>query len=244
MLSASSGLQNIWAKRLARRPLAVLWRGGESVRNYFSLKSRNERLAAENFALAQELRDVLASREQHVVSAAAGFEYLPATIVKMSRNSQHNYIILDKGSADGITPLSGIISDKGVVGVIDAVDRHYSYGITLQNSSVQISSRLGREGVVAPLVWDGLHSDGALMKDMPMHHPVAPGDTVWTSGFSAIFPPDIPMGTVVGTRPRHGSTLEVKVRLFQDFSTLRFITVVRNPRKAEIDSLSEKEEGR
>ena len=238
MLSRTSGLQNIWAKRLPRRAMTVLWRGGENVRGYFNLRSQNERLSQENFALSEEVRQLREGASVREPYVRGRLLYIPATIVKMSRNSQHNYIILDKGSDDGITPLSGIISDKGVVGIIDVVDRRYSYGLTLLNSHVQVSARLGRDGVVAPLVWDGLHKDGALLKDIPLHHPVAVGDTVRTSGFSAIFPADIPLGTVTGSRMVNGSTLDVRVRLFQDFSTLRFITVAVNPDRHEVDSLS------
>ena len=240
MLSRTSGLQNIWAKRLPRRAMTVLWRGGENVRGYFNLRSQNERLAQENFALSEELRLLREGASVREPSRRGGLLYIPATIVKMSRNSQHNYIILDKGSEDGVTPLSGIISDKGAVGIIDVVDKKYSYGLTLLNSHVQISARLGREGVVAPLVWDGLHKDGALLKDIPLHHPVAVGDTVRTSGFSSIFPADIALGTVSGTKVVNGSTLDVRVRLFQDFSTLRFTTVVVNTDRHAVDSLSKR----
>ena len=168
-------------------------------------------------------------------------EYLPARIVKMSRNSQHNYIILDKGSEDGVQPLSGIISDKGVVGIIDVVDRHYSYGMTLMNTHAQVSARLGRDGIVAPLRWDGLRKNGAVLDNIPLHWPAAPGDTVYTSGFSSVFPADIPLGTAKSTRTVHGATGQVSVVLFQDFSTLRNVTIVLNKGYEEIERLSSHE---
>ena len=248
MLSRSSGLQNIWAKRFSYRAKSVLWRSGESIRNYFSLKSQNELLSKELFALEEEVRayrNILSLQEAAARTPAdgGGFRYTPATIVKMSRNSQHNYIVLDKGSEDGITPMSGIISERGVVGIIDAVDKHYSYGLTLLNADSQVSARLGREGVVAPLKWDGLHSDGAFLENIPLHHQVMPGDTVWTSGFSSIFPAGIPLGAAGEVRMMHGSTGRVKVRLFQDFSTLRFVSIVQNTGMANIDRISEEKGG-
>ena len=41
----------------------------------------------------------------------------------------------------------------------------------------------------------------------------------------------------------HGSTGRVKVRLFQDFSTLRFVSIVQNTGMADIDRISEEKGG-
>ena len=51
---------------------------------------------------------------------AGNYRYTPATIMKISRNTQHNYMIIDKGSADGVVTGSGVITGKGAIGVIDA----------------------------------------------------------------------------------------------------------------------------
>lgn len=243
MLSCTNGLQGIWVKRLVYRPLSVLWRGGESVRGYFLLKGQNERLAAENFALSEQLRKAGQSSQASTPFRRDNMLHIPARIVRMSRNSQHNYIILDKGAADGVAPFSGVISDKGVVGIVDVVDEHYSYGLTLMNSAVQVSARLGREGLVAPLSWDGMHSDGALLTSVPLHYEACPGDTVYTSGYSSIFPSDIALGTVQSSGTNHGAMGEVRLKLFQDFSLLKYVTIVRNLDKQVIDSLSAHGEG-
>lgn len=247
MLSHTKSLQNIWINRATHRTLAALWRGGESIRNYFTLDSQNEALARNNLVLAEKVR----SYEGRQLAIAAGFvadtsltayRFVPATIVKASRNSQHNYIILNKGRADGVKPHSGILASGGVVGVIDAVDEHYSYGLTLMNPLVSVSSRIGREGLVAPLVWDGVHSGRGVLKELPMYYDIEPGDTVFTSGFSTLFPPDVPLGTTREVREVDGSVQEVIVDLFLDFRSLRYVTIVENTAAREIAEL-EKMEG-
>ena len=70
-----------------------------------------------------------------------------------------------------------------------------------------------------------------------MHKDIAPGDTVYTSGYSSIFPPDIPLGIVGQKRINNGSTAEYKVELFEDLSSLHSVTVVHNNAKKEIESL-------
>lgn len=251
MLHASSTLQNIWLNRASHRTMAFLWGSGEAVRSQFQLDRLNQDLQAENARLQARLRayerlgvseeelDRMAARE------SAAYRYTPATVVKMSRNRVHNYIILNKGSEDGIRPQSGIISDLGVVGIVEAVDRHYSYGLTLMNPEMSVGTRIGRTDIVAPLSWDGHSTGRAIVRDLPPHYAIEPGDTVRTSGYSTIFPPGIPIGVTGGSHLVDGSTRRVEVQLFQDFSTVRYVTVVENLERTEIMALeAEMEDGR
>ena len=160
----------------------------------------------------------------------------------MSRNSAHNYIILNKGSEDGVVPQSGIITERGVVGIISSVGKHYSYGLTLMNGNVTVSAKIGSSGINAPMRWDGLSSSGARLLDIAPHHSISPGDTVRTSGFSNIFPAGIPIGVSTGTNLVDGSTISVDVKLFQDFSNVHYVTIVENRDKAEIEALEKAEE--
>ena len=243
LLHSSSTLQNIWLNRASHRTMAFLWGSGETVRSQFQMEELNRELQAENARLQERLRayEALGVEQEELrhmaAREAAAYRYTPATVVKMSRNRTHNYIILNKGSEDGVHPQSGIISDLGVVGVVEAVDKHFSYGLTLMNPEMSIGARLGSSQLVAPLSWDGRHSGRAILRDLPLHFEVAPGDTVRTSGFSTIFPPDIPIGITGDSRLVDGSTRQVDVELFQDFSKLRYVTVVENKDRTTILAL-------
>ena len=249
MLHASSTLQNIWINRASHRTMAFLWGSGEAVRSQFQLDRLNQELQAENARLHERLRayERLDAEQEEMERMAerksAAYRYTPATVVKMSRNRTRNYIILNKGSEDGIRPQSGIISDRGVVGVVEAVDAHYSYGLTLMNPGISVGARIGGSDVVAPLSWDGRSTGRAVVRDLPPHYSIAPGDTVRTSGYSTLFPPGIPIGITGDTRLVDGSTRQVDVALFQDFSTVRYVTVVENLERTEIMALEASGEG-
>ena len=248
MLTKSAPLQNIWINRASHRVMASLWGSGETLRNHFSMEKQNAILSEENARLNNILKyyegqeDLLHEIDASSIIKAKGFTYTPATIVKVSRNTAHNYIILNKGSEDGIHPHSGIITPQGVVGIVDAVGKHHAYGLTLMNSNISVSSRVGDTGIVGPLVWDGRESNSAFLKDIPLHYTVNPGDTIYTSGFSIIFPPDIPIGVAGTSKIADGSTQQVNVTLFQDFSSLRYVTVAENLERAEILALEEEKE--
>ena len=250
MLSHSGPLQKIWLSRASCSIRGWIWGASESVGSYFSLTSQNRELARENFELQQEVRryrDALSTARQDSLTAhlelSRDFEYIPASIRKVSRNKQHNYIILNKGSEDGIKPQSGIITSKGVIGIIDAVDRHYSYGISFMNTGMSVSARIGSSGAVGPMSWDGISTDKAVLKEISLQNKFAPGDTIWTSGYSSIFPADIPLGIAGSSRIVNGAVNEIEVLLFQDFASLRYVTVVQTLDDEELLFLEGLEDG-
>ena len=247
MLSRNNQIQRLWIARISHGFMARTWGASQSVSNYFSLKRQNDELALENDRLQKLVRGYeLAAREADPASkpvlADNGFNYIPATIIKSSTNTQHNYRIIDKGSEDGVTRNSGIITDKGVIGIVDAVSSHYSYAISFLNTELFISARLGNSGAVGPLAWDGTGSDRAILKEIPLQFKFAPGDTVYTSGYSTIFPPDIPIGVAGESKIINGATNEIKVDLFQNHKALKYVTIVSNTRAAEIEAIEKQEE--
>lgn len=105
------------------------------------------------------------------------------------------------------------------------------------NADLNISARLGRNGAVGPLAWDGKTSTGAVLKEIPLQSRFEEGDTVYTSGFSSIFPPDIPLGRVKEAKVVNGATYDIKVQLFQGFNDLRYVIVATNTEREEIEEL-------
>lgn len=247
MLYHNGIMQNIWISKGAQAVMGSVWGGTQRIKQYFSLRESNDALAIEN----HELRMRIAAYESILgevsvdsailrLSEDKRFRYIPATILKMSRNTQHNYIIVNKGSLDGVSSGDGVVTTKGAIGVIDAVSSNFSYARSFRNHDMNISARLGREGYVGPLSWDGMSSNKAILKEIPHHIEFEKGDTVFTSGYSSIFPPDIPLGTVLESKVVNGATYEIKVQLLEDFGTLRYVTVVGNSGKEEINSLEKK----
>lgn len=240
MLSTGSTIQDMWIHRASHRIGAALWGTGESLRNHLRLEKQNEALRAENDSLYQEIRRLsIPAIEQAESSNMAytndqRFNYIPATVIKMSHNTAHNYIILNKGRAQGVVPQSGIICHGGVVGIVSAVGENFSYGLTIMNPGVTVSTRVGEEGISALMKWDGLSSNGAVVSDIPPHYVINPGDTVRTSGYSSLFPAGITVGVTGESRLVSGSSKQVEVKLLQDLRSIHYVTIVENLDRAEI----------
>lgn len=244
MLQHNGPLQGIWISRGVHSFYAAIWGGADNVKSYFSLRKQNEALAEENFRLSQLVRTYREElgRPAGISDTIGPYRYIMANAVKVSNNKHHNYIVIDKGSEDGVAELSGIITSSGVVGIVDAIGKHYSYGRSFRNSDMVVSARIGREGPAGELMWDGMSSNGAVLREIPHHIRLHPGDTVYTSGFSAIFPPDIPLGVTGEATVVNGSTYNIDVTLFMDFSSVRYVTVVDNVDRDVISGLEEQDE--
>ena len=252
MLSNSAKMQNFFISKAAHGFQGGIWGSTESVKHYFSLIKENESLSKENFRLNQLLRSYVTEEELENMdslynamsdtSTVGEFRYMSGTIVKISSNKQHNYLIIGQGSEDGVVPQSGIITSQGVVGIVESVSRHYSYALSFMNPEVNVSARLGHEGAIGPLTWDGKSSGGALLKEIPLQYKFQPGDTVYTSGYSSIFPSDIPLGHVTDSRIVNGATYEISIDLLQDFGSVRFVTIVNNIGREEMEELEKMEE--
>ena len=100
----------------------------------------------------------------------------------------NNYIVIDKGTVDGIEPDMGVICDNGVVGKVVNVSKHYASVMSMLNSYSIISCRFVDNQYVANVIWDNQNYRYGLVRDIPSHIVIKAGDTLVTSGFSNSFP--------------------------------------------------------
>ena len=230
---------------------AMFWNAGNNIKAYSRLKLVNSDLAAqnqslmeENMKLRQHISEIKGEALADTMSANGflsdtSFHYDWAKVIKNSSNTPHNYIIINKGKNQGITEDMGVITPKGVVGIIRAVGNNHAYILSFLNRKQQISAKLGDNNTFGPLSWDGNSVEYATLNEIPQHVTVAAGDTIYTSGYSSFFPPNIPIGTAESSRIVNGMHRSVKVKLLQDFRLLDYVIVVKNNHFKEIEELSQ-----
>lgn len=245
LVNNNGPVQSLWFSRTTHWFLGTVWGGTESVKHYFSLSRENKRLTEENERLMRILQEHVTEYgeieyENSVSDTVGRFHYIPAKIAKSSNNRQHNYLILNKGEEDGVRPMSGVITNQGIVGIVNVVSRHYCYVLSFKNNEVEVSARLGRDGAVGILTWDGYSNRGAILNGIPQHVSVESGDTIYTSGFSDHFPSDIPLGVAEDKSIINGAYYRIKVQLFEDATTRRYATIVESIDREEIKSLEDR----
>jgi rod shape-determining protein MreC len=78
---------------------------------------------------------------------------------------------------------------------------------------------------------------------VPRHVEVEEGDKVVTSGYNAIFPEGIPIGTIVEVKPGPETNyLDITIELATDFTRLSYVYLVENDQVEEINLLNQTKE--
>ena len=224
-----------------REVQGFFWEKYAAINEYSSLGKANGQLAGENVHLMQELYK-FKERSGITISDTSDypFHFIGAKVVRNTVNTTHNYLIIDKGSKDGIEPDMGVITPNGVVGITRAVSENYSYVLSFLNTDQQISAKIGSSNTFGPLAWNPQKSGMAILGEIPQHVEINMQDTVYTSGFSSFFPPDIPLGVVEGSKIVNGVHLNIDIKLLQEFRNLNWVMVVRNNNRKEIEELAKK----
>lgn len=222
-----------------------LYKVGHNITSFFSLREvnsdlnhRNAVLEAEVVNLREEINRMrLAgfSDTMPTPDGVAHFDFIVANVINNSIHHAQNYATLDKGSLDGVRPEMGVIDHSGVVGTVSQVGPHYSRVISLLNPNFRLSCKIKSSDNFGSLVWDGLDPSEALLEELPRHTVFQPGDTVVTSGYSAVFPPGLPVGVILPDNSQHKENFfTLRIKLFADFSRLSNVQIVRNNNQDEI----------
>lgn len=209
--------------------------------DYFGLQEANARLVAENEQLLNRIAALearLPLSDSIAPTTAPHYFTRSATVVYSTVNRIQNLIIIDRGSADGIAVNMGVVSADGVVGVVDVVSKRYAVVMPIINTNLQVSGRVAKNGYLGSVRWTGLAPEFASLTEIPPHVDVAVGDTVVTSGYSAIFAGDVPIGVVdrVVTNDNRPFS-DITLRLMVNYRTLKHVHVVDCANRDELLSL-------
>lgn len=217
---------------------------GTSVTDYFSLGSANRALARENSMLREKLlkmekmMDELSLQEDTLLAEEfPSYKFIPAKVISNSTDNMHNYILIDKGYKDGIEKDMGVITSDGIVGYIVNTSSNYSKISSLLDVENHVGAVISKNNTFGTLTWNGKRSSYMSLNDIPIHTNVELGDTVTTSGFSRMYPPHHPIGTIEKISNNDGISFDLNIKLFGDFRSLKWVYVVSFDGKSETDSL-------
>jgi rod shape-determining protein MreC len=162
---------------------------------YFNLKRINSELVNENLFLKNQLENIINKKQLDSLDNAI-FKYQNAKVISNSLSSLKNYLIIDKGLKHGLENEMGIISSKGIVGIINSTTKNYSSVMSVLNIDTKINAKVKRTSHFGTLEWDGLSSKNLLLNDIPETAEIKVGDSIITGGMSLIFPEGINIGVV------------------------------------------------
>lgn len=212
-----------------------------SISQYFDLKKQNSILVEENKTLRQELLNTTTPIPAIVIDSSLfenKFEIISAEIYKNSFNKPNNYLTINRGKRDSIKQDFGVITSKGIVGIIDNTSNKFSTVLSILSKKSRINAKLKKSNQIGSLTWDSKSPHIVQLEDVSQFAKIAVGDTIVTGGQSSIFPKGINIGSIENyNTDEAGDTYIIDVRLFNDMTTLQYAYIIKNNNATEIEAL-------
>ncbi len=252
LIVSSQGYQKSIFLSSGNTVVAGMYKASNSVVEFFKLRAANENLSKENTALKNQVIDLqnqlstLTRGTQNDtikfrIPPEMEYDFISAKVINISTNRLQNYITLNKGKRDGIKPDMGVVSDEGVVGIVQSVSDKFSVVIPILNPKIQINCKFTRNNYTGTLVWQGKDYRYANLNDIARHVEFSLGDSLVSSGFSSTFPAGIPVGTVEDFNIKKSDIYyTIKIRLAVNFRTLSHVKVMNYKNYSEQKNLEEK----
>lgn len=183
---------------------------------------RLRQAAAEN----ERLRGMLGFKQQ------SRFRVLAADVVGKTTTEARNTITLDVGAKDSIKIDMPIITDQGLVGRVIAVSDHFALCQMVLNRDFRAAAGIVRNRVEGVIAWDA--GEYAKLINIPKSIIVQVGDIVVTSQSSNLYPPNVPIGTVVEVGDEPNSLFKrIAVKTAVEFQSIEHVFVVLSGANAE-----------
>ena len=221
-----------------------IYNSATNVTDYFDLRTQNEILVEENTVLRSQVlnpTDSLSITHKYIDSTSYNGRYKvqSAKVINNNYASTKNYITLNKGEKNDVKEDLGVITSKGIVGIIDNTSNGYSRVLSILNTKSKINAQLKASSHIGTLEWNGKSPATTVqLTDIIKFAPVKEGDTIVTGGESSIFPQGIPIGTIDSfVLDISGDTYTIQVKLFNDMTNLSHVYIIENLDAEEIKQL-------
>ena len=182
--------------------------------------------------------DTLLLGQQSLAARDPSYPLIPARVINNMLHNVDNYLTLNVGSVNGVTAGLGVVAAGGVVGRVKVVSAHYATVTSLLHSKTTIASKIKRDGTFGTIKWQGDDPTHALLDNVLRETKLVKGDTVLTSGYNAVFPEDVFIGTIDSfVKEPDKNFWTVRVRLGINFANLTHVYVVTSRSRAERDTV-------
>lgn len=214
-------------------------------RNVASLRQRNAELEAEVARLQTQVIDLQQQvTETNILSALVDFaranpqySYKAAVIIGRDPSPFLHYVIINAGSNEGVRPGMPVVTDKGLVGRVDAVIAEAARVQLVTDAASAINVRLQATNTEAMLV--GSVTGDLTMDMIPQDANIEVGNVVLTSGLGGNYPANILVGQVASVRKLPSELFqEAAIQPNVDYNKLQFVLVITDFKPVDIAPLT------
>lgn len=210
----------------------------DNISSYFSLKQQNDSLVNQNKSLLQNSLNQTFNVENYT-KAEKGliYELIPGRIINKTKHKFNNYLTLNVGKKNGVSKEMGVITTGGIVGIIHNVSGSYSTVLSVNSEKMNVAVRVLPENAIGILKWNP-QTNKTYVSNLPNYTSISPKDSVVTQGGAGYFPENTFVGLVENIESIPGESYKnAIINCPVDFNTLYNVYVIKNYKKAELDSL-------
>jgi rod shape-determining protein MreC len=213
-------------------------------RDMASLSQRNSELEEEVSVLQSQVIQLQQQvGETQVLAALVDFaqanpenRYRGAAVIGRDPSPFLHYVIINRGSNDGIRRGMPVVTNQGLVGRVDAVIADAARVQLITDPASTVNIRLQNAEVEATL--SGSVTGDIALDLIPQDTNIQAGDLVLTSGLGGGYPPDLIVGQVVNIRSRDFDLFQqATVQPVVDFNRLQIVLIIVNFRPVDITPL-------
>lgn len=217
------------------RPLAVANEAVADWENFFDVYDQNRALRREIQRLhawretARQFEEENAQlRALNNVKLAPRTTFVTGDIIADSGGPFLQSALVNVGARDGVVDGSAAVDGAGLVGRVSGVGQRAARLLLVTDFSSRIPVIVQPGGRRAILSGDG--TEAPKLEFFDRREPINPGELVETSGDGGVFPPDLPVGRVIGTEGK-----ELRVALMSSLNRLEFVRLLRYRPDTRID---------
>lgn len=160
-----------------------------------ALRRRVDELTRENIRYRSQSADLTRMRRMLNYSARNEFTSALAGIVMLDTSGPFRSMILDQGEDEQVAINDTVVNPDGLIGRVVLVSEQLSKVQLVTDQKSAVGCRIERTRRLGVLRGDG--QGGLDLGNVPALADVVPGDRIVTAGIDGIYPPGIPVATVV-----------------------------------------------
>ncbi len=221
--------------------------GIESVSQFFILPQENERLTQRIIELERDidfLEGAVGDSLHRIIPSKFDdpeYNYFSANVVSNSINKKNNFIVINEGLDSGIREKMAVVTPDGnIVGYVAGCSANYSAVLSILSEDFSTSGKIAGGKNFGAINWNRQDRYKVQMSNLSKYEDISVGDTIISTGFSQIFPPEVIIGTVSSFEFNEIETgYNVELELATDLTGIDNVIVIGKRDAPEVNALLE-----
>jgi rod shape-determining protein MreC len=177
-----------------------------------------------------QLKQLLRMNESAGLAAAGP---VGARVIGQDPSLWYGQVTINKGTADGVRPDHPVVTGEGLIGRVSFASPSTAVVRLITDHTTNVSARVNATGVSGVVRVEAGRPTELVLDYTRREDEVRPGQAVVTAGtrsrvdsLSSLYPPNVPIGTVVRVDDPGTDDQEVHVRPYADLRRLEFVEVL------------------